>query len=139
MPKFGTREWVEQYCKEINKSEGYRSSAARWEGAIIFVVRDLPEDLRREIGSTFGFKLDLWHGECRGFEYYDESSLQQADAPYIIEADYATWMEVISGRLPPIPALITGKLKLKKGSLASLIPYVAASLELIKAAQKVGV
>lgn len=139
MPKFGTREWVEQYCRALNESESYRSSAARWEGAIVFVVRKLPEDLAKELGSSFGFKLDLWHGECRGFEFYDESSLQQADAPYIIEADYSTWMEVISGRLPPIPALIMGKLKLKKGRLADLIPYVAASIELVKTAQKVGI
>lgn len=135
MPKFPTREWAEAFCRALNDSPEYRSAAARWEGDIIFLATNLPQELG--LGEKSAMKLLLKHGRCNGVEYYQGSDVDKADAPYILEADYKTWLEVIGGKLQPIPAMVLGKIKIKKGSLSILAQYITAALAMIKAAQVV--
>ncbi|MGC9130675.1 MAG: SCP2 sterol-binding domain-containing protein [Pyrobaculum sp.] len=137
MPKFPSREWAEAFCKALNESAEYKSAAARWEGDIIFLATNLPHELG--VGDRAAMKFLLKHGQCHGSEFYQGDAISRADAPYILEADYKTWLDVIAGRLQPIPAMVLGKIKVKKGSFSVLAQYVTASLAMIKAAQKVGV
>ncbi len=55
-------------------------------------------------------------------------------AEYLFEARPEVWDELLSGRMAPVMALMTGKLRLMRGSLATLMPYVAAARELIATA-----
>ncbi len=137
MPKFPSKEWAEAFCKALNESSEYRSAAAKWEGDIIFLATNLPPVL--VIGDKSAMKFCLKHGHCNCVEFYQGDSAAQADAPYILEADYKTWLDVIAGKLQPIPAMVLGKIKVKKGSFSVLAQYVTASLAMIKAAQKVGI
>ncbi|AFA40034.1 Putative sterol carrier protein [Pyrobaculum oguniense TE7] len=136
MPKFPTREWAEAFCQALNESPEYRSAAAKWEGDIIFLATNLPQELG--LGERSAMKLLLKHGHCHGVEFYQGADVDKADAPYILEADYKTWLDVISGKQQPIPAMVLGKIKIKKGSFSILAQYVTAALAMIKAAQKVG-
>jgi len=136
MPKFPSKEWAEAFCQALNDSPDYRTTASRWEGDIIFLAVNIPPEV--EQGDKAAMKFLLKHGQCRGVEVYTDDAVTQADAPYILEADYKTWLDVIAGRIQPIPAMVLGKIKVKRGSFATLAQYAPAALAMIKAAQKVG-
>ena len=79
--------------------------------------------------------LDLFEGDCR--EARSATETDRAAVAYILSGDFHTWKRVLDRELEPILALMTGKLKLEKGSLAALIPYVTAAREMVAAASQV--
>lgn len=122
--------WAKAYCEKLSQSEAYRKAAASWEGSLALSVRPDPQaGLPRGVAVV----LDLWHGACRGVQVVEG----EAGADFVIEADLATWQEVLAGRLEPLTALMRGFLELKKGSLAALAPYAQAAQELVKVAREV--
>ena len=136
MPKFPSKEWAEAFCQALNNSKEYQSAASKWEGDIVFLATKIPPEVG--VGEVAAMKFYLKHGKCLGAEAYTGQEIRQADAPYVLEAEYKTWLEVIGGRLQPIPAMVLGKIKVKKGSFAVLAQYASAALAMIKAAQQVG-
>ncbi len=137
MPVFPSEEWAKAFCKAINESESYRRSAKGWVWPILFKVTDLPDDLLAKYPSgSPGMKVDLENGVCKGVEWYDDSS--EGDAPYIISAKYSDWIDVINGKVNPVTAFVRRKLKLEKGSFATILRYSMAAVEMVKCAQKVG-
>ena len=128
MPEFPSREWAEEYCRALNGSEGYRRSARGWVWPILFKVR-MPD------GSVRGFVARLNNGRCEGVEWLDDAS--RGDAPYVISATLDDWLSIIRGEVSPIAAFTRGKLKLEKGSMAMVLRYPLAAMEMVKAAQRV--
>ncbi|WP_038058367.1 SCP2 sterol-binding domain-containing protein [Thermus amyloliquefaciens] len=122
--------WAEAYCQKLNESEAYKKAAATWEGSLALRVRPDPS-----LGFPEGVAvvLDLWHGACRGVRVVEG----EAEADFVIEADLATWREVLEGRLEPLMGLMRGFLELKRGSIAALAPYAQAAQELVKVAREV--
>ncbi|GGM96185.1 Fis family transcriptional regulator [Thermus composti] len=122
--------WAQAYCEKLSQSEAYRKAAATWEGSLALSVRPDPQ-----AGFPQGVSvvLDLWHGACRGVKVVEG----EAEADFVIQADRATWQEVLEGRLEPLTALMRGLLELKKGSIAALAPYAQAAQELVKVAREV--
>jgi len=134
---FPSPEWAEAYCRALSSSEEYRRLGRGWVWPILFVATDLPEDLRFLYPSNSpGFILDLYNGECRSVRFYDDAS--KVDAPFIIVARYADWVDVIAGRESPVSALVKRKLILKKGDMAAVLRYASAAIEMVKVAQRVG-
>ena len=137
MPRFPSKEWAEAFCRAINESEGYRKSAKGWVWPILFKVVELPEELKKLYPSgSPGMKVDLENGVCKGVTWYEDAS--EADSPFIISAKYSDWLDVINGKLNPVTAFVRRKLKLEKGSFATIMRYSMAAVELVKCAQKVG-
>ncbi|MCE4625800.1 MAG: SCP2 sterol-binding domain-containing protein [Desulfurococcales archaeon] len=126
--KFPSKEWAEAYCRELNSSPGYRRSGKGWLWPILFVVK-YPD------GRKQGFILKLENGECKGVEWYDDAS--KADAPYVLEATLDDWLDVISGKVNPLMAIMRRKLVLAKGNYSTLMRFPVAALEMVKAAQRV--
>ena len=126
MPRFPSREWAEEYCRELNRSDAYARSARGWVWPILFVVKD---------GDRKGFVLKLNNGKCEGVEWYDDAS--QADAPYVLEATLHDWLDIIQGKVNPLTAIMRRKLVLTKGSYSTIMRYPIAALEMVKAAQRV--
>ncbi|TBH21112.1 SCP2 sterol-binding domain-containing protein [Thermus thermamylovorans] len=122
--------WAQAYCQKLSQSEAYRKAAATWEGSLALRVRPDPS---QGLPQGVAVVLDLWHGACRGARVVEG----EAEADFVIEADLATWQEVLEGRLEPLSALLRGLLELKKGSLAALAPYAQAAQELVKVAREV--
>ncbi|WP_117237572.1 SCP2 sterol-binding domain-containing protein [Thermus sediminis] len=122
--------WAKAYCQNLNASEAYKKAASTWEGSLALAVRKDP-------GAGFpqgaAVVLDLWHGACRGVRVVEG----EAEADFVIEADLATWQEVLEGRLEPLTALMRGLLELKRGTIAALAPYAQAAQELVKVARDV--
>ena len=121
--------WVLAWADELRKSEAYRQAAATWEGSIALKVRDEGETAPRAVF------LDLWRGECREARVADAAALDAAD--FLLAAGEETWKKVLDGKLEPIMGLMTGQLKLERGSVAALTPHMAASKELVAAATRV--
>ncbi len=128
-----TEEWVKVYREAIARNAAYRASAAKWEGSVGLLVRPHPA---KGIATERGVLLDLHHGECREATAPPPEAVRSA-ADFVIDGDFATWKEVIEGRLDPLKGLMFGKLRLRKGSLVALIPYTKASQELVKSAREV--
>ena len=128
MARFPSREWALSFCEELNKNPRYKASAQGWRWPILFKISDLP--------GNPGFILDLYDGECRGVEWFDNS--EGASAPFVISATLDNWREVISGRVNPLTAFMRRKLILEKGSMQALMRYPMAAMEMVRSAQNVG-
>jgi putative sterol carrier protein len=61
---------------------------------------------------------------------------EASDAPYKLSGKYSTWTKVITGKLNPTQAMLTGQLRVK-GDLVRLLKYTAAAIAMVKAAQEV--
>lgn len=131
MPVFPSDEWLRAYKDAINASETYRRLASEWEGDITYVVEPDPD-----LGVTderCGW-VDLWHGICRDARLV--SAEEGSRARYVIRAPYSQWKEVLLGRLDPIKAMTTGKLKLH-GDLPEVSRQREAVSELARIASAV--
>lgn len=127
-----TDRWVRAWAEKLSASEAYRTAAQKWEGDVVLIIK--PDD---ELGVTAkqSVYLDLWHGECRKARVGTEED--ESEAAYVISASAARWKQILEGALDPILALMRGRLTVKKGSLASLLPYASAAKELVMAAREV--
>jgi putative sterol carrier protein len=125
-PYIFTEAWAAACRDEINASAEYRTAAATWEGAFVFVVVE---------PDTRGVYVDLFHGECRAAR-----ALAPGDedlAPYVIRGESEVWAQVFAGALEPLTALITGRLRLAKGSLGALVFQIRSAKELVACAARV--
>ncbi|MCE4601136.1 MAG: SCP2 sterol-binding domain-containing protein [Desulfurococcales archaeon] len=138
MPRFPSKEWAEAYCRELNNNPNYERSGKGWVWPILFKISKLPEELDKEFeGKKPGFILKLNNGKCEGVEWYDDAS--QADAPFILSATYNDWLDIISGKINPLTAILRRKLVVEKGNYSVIMRYPIAALEMVKTAQRVGV
>lgn len=125
LPVF-SKSWVDAWARELSASPAYQKAARTWEGSILLEVA-ADQDT-----SHMAAFLDLWHGQCREARPADESDRQRAD--YVLSAPLATWKRILEGDLEPILAIMMGKVKLAKGNISKLTPYLVASKELVAAA-----
>lgn len=125
-----TDPWIEAWVEEIRHSEPYRQSAASWEGGLCLEVKE-PADP----SAHKAVYLDLWHGDCRGAHLASAEDL--STATFVLTAPLATWKQVFFGKVDPIFGIMTGKIKLSRGNVAKLAPYMQASKELVAAAVRV--
>lgn len=122
-----TELWAEAWARLLAESESYRTSAAAWEGSVLLVMTAPgPEPRRRAVF------LDLWHGDCRAARVATEAD--EAGADFVLLGTAGEWCRLLSGTTPAIMSIMTGKLRLQRGSLSRLVPYARAAQELLAAA-----
>ncbi len=122
--------WARGWGEALATSEPYRKAAAAWEGSILF---QMDADPSLGIPEERRIFLDLWHGDCRAARGATAADIEGAD--YIIRGKAAAWRRILDGKLEPMWALMSGKLRLARGSMARVVPFVKASKELLAAAQ----
>jgi putative sterol carrier protein len=122
--------WAEAWAGELNASPAYRSAAEHWEGAVALVLEAPDPPASRAV------LLDLWHGECRSARTASPQDAREA-AAFVFQGGPAAWRQVLCDGGSPILALMSGRIRLAKGSLAALIPYAAAAKELLDLAARV--
>ena len=126
-----TPEWAVAWGREINASDAYRLAAQTWKWPVILTMKEDPAHGVPE-RSIY---LDLLKGECR--EARSAAPEDFEATPFVLTADSKAWKQVLQGELEPIPAIMRGRVRLLKGSLATLLPYVLAAKELVSAAGRV--
>ncbi len=127
--KFPSEEWLKELETRLNASESYAQAAATWEGDIIFVI--LPDDVYKE--TMYGY-MDLQHGKASGARKLNSPDEQKAR--FIMTAPFSTWRKVNEGRLDPLQAMFSGKIKVV-GSMAQIQRTPKATYELTKIATQI--
>ena len=127
---FPSKEWIEKFMEVVNNSPSYKEAAKTWEGDFLFVVE--PDE---KLDKKHIFYLDLWHGDCRSVDLFDEDQeLPETEVEYA--GSYSNWLKVINGEIDPIKGILTGKMKLK-GNKGKVMRAAKAAMELVNSAQKV--
>jgi putative sterol carrier protein len=127
--KFPSEEWIKELQVKLNASESYAQAAAQWEGDNIFAI--LPD---ADYQGTSYFYINLQHGKASGAR--ELKSLDEQKALFTSSAPFNTWRRVLEGRLDPIQAMFSGKIKLV-GSMAQIQRTPKATYELVKVAGQI--
>lgn len=126
--------WAQAFMRAINDSAAYRAASTKWTaGSLAFIMKAAPA---RGFSEDTAVIMDLYRGHCRSA--HNRSAPEAcAEAAFVIEGDYHTWMRVLAGAAPPLTMLVRGELHLRKGSLIRLIPFTQSAQELLKCAQRI--
>lgn len=127
--KFGTQEWIQELCDQLNASEVYAQAAANWEGDLIFGI--LPDE---NYSHPTHYYINLQHGKAS--EPTLLSGPDERKALFISSAPFSTWKKVLDGRLDPIQAMFSNKIRLI-GSMATVQRTPKATYELVKIAGEI--
>jgi putative sterol carrier protein len=127
-----TAPWAEALERELGADADYRRAAAGWNGTLLFV---LGADFARGIEAERRLFLDLDHGNARAIR--PALPADEREARYRLAAPAAVWLQVLEGELEPAGAVMSGRLKLERGSLFSLLPHLEAARRLLACARRV--
>ncbi|HKJ38918.1 MAG TPA: SCP2 sterol-binding domain-containing protein [Anaerolineales bacterium] len=126
---FPSEEWLKGLEIKINSDEKYANIAKNWEGDLVFVIE--PEGSLKE---QLTFYLDLWHGSCRKVEY--KPALDSYPNPvFTLVASYNNITAILSGKLNPMTAMMTSKLKVK-GNMGYMMRNVPTVLDFVRVVQE---
>ena len=126
---FPSAEWVAELVEQVNSDEAYAKAASTWEGDLNFVIEGVPGS-----DQSLVIYMDLWHGKCRDARFTDETAAPSA--AFKINGPLANWKRVITKQIGPIPALVSGQLKVH-GNLAYILRHVRAAQQLVECATRV--
>jgi len=129
---FPSAEWVEEFKRQINSSEGYKKAGATWTAGVVALIISA----KPEIGLTedVGIWLDLHQGVCRDAKIVTAEEAQKA--PFCITGDYARWKQVTKKELEPVKGMMQGKLKLK-GDLPTIVRNIKGAQELVECTTRI--
>jgi hypothetical protein len=80
---FPSVEWMEEYKRQINSSEGYKKAGATWTAGVVALVISAKPEIG--INEDFGMWLDLHQGVCREAKKVGLEEAQKA--PFCIIGD----------------------------------------------------
>ncbi len=121
-------DWCAAWCAVLNADPGYAKAAATWEGALVLVAVG-------DGAARTGAWLDLHHGACRGA--HPATPADEVTARYVLTATPAVWKQVMQGELAPLMGVMLGRIRLAKGGLTDLLPYVGAARLMVELAGRV--
>ena len=126
---FPSEEWLEGLKVKLNTDEKYADVAKNWEGDIVILVE--PEGNLKEQLRVY---LDLWHGTCRKVEYNPPAE-SYPDPTFTLIADYNNITQIVTGKLNPMTAMMTSKLKVK-GNMGYMMRNVPTVLDFVRVVQE---
>jgi putative sterol carrier protein len=125
---FPSAEWLKALEEKLNSDERYAQVARNWEGDLLFIIQPqgkLTEEVR--------MYLDLWHGKCRRTEMMPPAERQAA---FVLTAPYEHFVSILQGRLDPMTAMMTSKLKVR-GSMAYMMRNVPTVLDFVRCCREI--
>jgi putative sterol carrier protein len=127
---FPSEEWLEGLEEKLNSDVRYAEIARNWEGDLLFLIE--PAGNLKELLT---FYLDLWHGTCRKVDFNPRPE-KYPKPVFTLTASYDNIAAILSGKLNPMTAMMTSKLKVK-GSLGYMMRNVPTVLDFVRVAQEV--
>ncbi len=127
--KFPSEEWIKELCSRLNASDTYLEAAATWEGDQIFVIQ--PD---ADYPHTTYYYINLQHG--RASDARQLKDLDEQKAQFVSSAPFNTWRRVLEGRLDPLQAIFSNKIRLI-GSKAQVQRTPKATYELVQIASEI--
>jgi len=128
-PIFPSSEWLQLLEKKLNEDEKYGAIAAKWEGDMIVVIEP-----GGNLNTTIIYYLDLWHGKCRRVAILND--VKEENAAFILSASYENIAQIVRGKLDPMQAMLTRKLKVK-GNMAVMMRNVPTVLDFVRCLREV--
>ena len=122
-----TEPWTERFREEINDSDSYRSHGATWNAPIALEMSFTGDAPSRTV------VLHLHHGTCERASCGHGSD----GVGLVVRTDVPGWQRILAGRMDPIWGIMSGKLKLVRGSLSELVPYARAAKALVDSAARI--
>ena len=99
--------------EDLNASQAYADAAKNWEGDFFFIIEPAGT-----MTTPVTLYMDLYHGKCReAFAVAEEDHL---DPVFRLKGPVTTWKKVMTKKLDPMAALMTGQLKLT-GNMAMVM------------------
>jgi putative sterol carrier protein len=126
---FPSEEWLQGLEKKLNSDSRYHEIAKNWEGDLLFFIE--PDGHLKE---RLTFYLDLWHGTCRKVEYKPVPE-SYPNPTFTLTASYKDISSILQGKLNPMTAMMTSKLKVK-GSMGYMMRNVPTVLDFVRVAQE---
>lgn len=127
---FPSEEWLKNLEAKLNSDERYGEVAKTWEGDLFFYIE--PEGNLKE---QLTFYLDLWHGKCRKVDFKPAAETYPSPV-FTLTATYNNITAILSGKMNPMTAMMTSKLKVK-GNLGYMMRNVPTVLDFVRVAQEV--
>lgn len=122
--------WIKTMMNDLNSSSAYFESAKTWEGDFLFVVEP-----GGTLQSAAGLYMDLYHGKC--LQAFAIDDLKNSIIPaYRLSGPVANWKKVMTKKMDPIQAMMTGNLKLS-GNMAIIMRNVRAAKELVESCTRI--
>ncbi len=126
---FPSDAWIKAMMEDLNASTAYLEAAKNWEGDFYFVVEP-----GGSLAQTVTLYMDLFHGKCReAFAVTDPVAKIPA---FRLSGPVATWKKVMTKKLDPMQAMMTGQLKLQ-GNMAVVMRNVRAAKELVESCTRI--
>ena len=127
---FPSEEWLKGLEAQLNTDSKYNEVAKNWEGDLFFFIE--PDG---NLDERLTFYLDLWHGTCRKVVYQPQPDSYPTPT-FTLTASYKDIGSILTGKLNPMTAMMTSKLKVK-GSLGYMMRNVPTVLDFVRVAQSV--
>ena len=125
---FPTDEWIKAMMADLNQSAAYKDAAKNWEGDFYFIVEPAGT-----LSAPVTLYMDLWHGDCRDAFAVDGHQLSPA---FKLSGPASTWKKVMTKKLDPMQAMMTGQLRLS-GNMAMVMKNVRAAKELVESCTRI--
>ena len=126
---FPSAEWLQGLESQINSDSKYREIAKKWEGDVFFIIEPAGN-----LDERLTFYLDLWHGTCRKVDYKPQPD-SYPNPTFTLTATYTDITSILTGKLNPMTAMMTSKLKVK-GNLGYMMRNVPTVLDFVRVAQE---
>lgn len=127
---FPSQEWLQGLEQKLNSDSHYSEIAKSWEGDLLFLIEP-----GGNLKERLTFYLDLWHGTCRKVAYQPTPELYSNPA-FTLTASYDDIAAILLGKLNPMTAMMTSKLKVK-GSMGYMMRNVPTVLDFVRVAREV--
>jgi putative sterol carrier protein len=127
---FPSAEWLSSLQLKLNSDPHYNEVAKRWEGDLIFDIQP-----SGHLTEPLVMYLDLWHGKCRAVDYGPNPAKYPKPA-FILRAPYDNFTAIVLGKLDPMTAMLTSKLKVA-GSMAYMMRNVPTVLDFVRCAREI--
>jgi putative sterol carrier protein len=124
---FPSAQWLDELKERLNTDPKYAQLAKNWEGDLFFFIE--PEG---KLTEELTFYLDLWHGTCRKVEYEPDPA-NYPGPTFILRATYGNITSILGGKLNPMTAMMTNKLRVK-GNLGYMMRNVPTVLDFVRCA-----
>ena len=126
---FPSDAWIKAMMEDLNGSNTYSEAANNWEGDFFFVVEP-----GGSLAQPVTLYMDLFHGKCR--DAYAVPEPDKMKPAFRLSGPVATWKKVMTKKLDPMQAMMTGQLKLS-GNMATVMRNVRAAKELVESCTRI--
>jgi putative sterol carrier protein len=127
---FPSAEWLTALQAKLNADAHYGNIARNWEGDLLILIE--PEG---SLAQPLTMHVDLWHGKCRSVDYAPDPG-KYPRPTFVLRAPYNNFTAILQGRLDPMTAMMTSKLKVQ-GSLGYMMRNVPTVLDFVRCCREI--